>query len=289
MVLFQTSNGKWRMCTDFTDLNKACPKDAYPLRNIDMLLDGVSSCELLSFMHAYSIYNQIRMHPKDIDKTTFRGSLSNFCYTVMPFGLKNMGSMYQRLMDRIFEGMIGRNVEAYVDDMVVNNHVQDLRKLFQTLDRYKLKLNPKKCVFSVKAEKFLGFMLTQREIEMNPKKCEAILSMRSPVSIKEVQQLAGRMTSLSRFIPTASERSVSFFRCLLGNDRFTWTEESEEAFRKLKDILASPPILIKPTAGLHVYLYLCVTKKAISTMLTQEKEKEHRSINFVSQTLRGKK
>jgi len=124
---------------------------------------------------------------------------------------------------------------------------------------------------------------------MNPEKCATILNMRSPMSVKEVQQLLGRMASLSRFIPKAGKRSVSFFQCLRGNDRFIWTKECEKAFQRLKELLASPPILIKPIAGSPVYLYLCVTERAISTMLTQEKEKEHRPIYFVSQTLQGAK
>jgi len=103
----------------------------------------------------------------------------------MPFGLKNTGATYQRLMDRILSGLIGRNVEACVDDMVVKSkheasHVEDLKELFQALDKYKLKLNPEKCVFGVRAGKFLSFMLTQRGIEMNPEKCSTIVNMRSP-------------------------------------------------------------------------------------------------------------
>jgi len=99
------------------------------------LVDGVAGCELLSFMDAYSGYIQIRMHPMDVDKTTFIRSLSNFCYIVMSFGLKNAGATYQRLIDRILEGMICRNVEAYMDDMVVKyvkvgSHVQDLKEFF---------------------------------------------------------------------------------------------------------------------------------------------------------------
>jgi len=180
------------MCTNFTDFYKACPKDAYPLLNINSLVDGVAGCELLSFMDAYSDYNQIRMHPKGEEKIAFMGGLKNYCYTVMSFGLKNVGATYQRLMDRILSGTIGRNVEAYVDDMVVKSrreesHVEDLKELFNALDKYKLKLNLEKCIFRVKAVKFLGFMLTQRGIEINLDKCMTIIIMRSPSSVKEVQ------------------------------------------------------------------------------------------------------
>jgi len=110
----------------------------------------------------------------------------------MPFGLKNAGATYQRLMDKELAPMIGRNVQAYVDDMVVTSqvkdqHIVDLEELFKTIAKYKLKLNPEKCVFEVEASKFLGFLLTKRGIEANPKKFATILALRSPISVKEVQ------------------------------------------------------------------------------------------------------
>jgi len=112
------------------------------------------------------------MHPKDECKTTFMTELSCYYYKVMTFGLKNAGATYQRLMDRVLAPMIGQNVQAYVDDMVVTSvkdqHVTDLEELFTTIARYRLKLNPEKCVFGVKAGKFLGFILTERGIEANP-------------------------------------------------------------------------------------------------------------------------
>ena len=198
MVLVKKASGKWRMCVDFIDLNKACPKDSYPLSNIDALVGSASGCRLLSFLDAFSGYNQIMMHPRDKCKTTFMTELSCYCYKVMPFGLKNARATYQRLMDRVLVPMLGWNVQAYVDDMVVTSqqreqHVADLEKLFTTIAKYILKLNPEKCVFGVEAGKFLGFLLTERGIEANPEKCAAIIAMRSPVSIKEVQQLTGRM------------------------------------------------------------------------------------------------
>ncbi|XP_020208608.1 uncharacterized protein LOC109793553 [Cajanus cajan] len=119
VVLVKKSNEKWRMCTDYTDLNKACPKDAYPLPCIDRLVDGASGHSIFSFLDAYSGYNQIKMHPGDEEKMTFITENANFCYQVMPFGLKNTGVTYQRLMDKVFQGQIDRNIKIYVDDMVV--------------------------------------------------------------------------------------------------------------------------------------------------------------------------
>ena len=154
------------MCVDFTNLNKVCLKDSYPLPSIDALVDSASGCRLLSFMDAFTGNNQIRMHPRDECKTTFMTELSNYCYKVMPFGLKNAGVTYQRFMDRVFAPMIGQSVQANVDDMVVTSqkkdqHIADLEELFTTIAKYKLKLNLEKCVFEVEAEKFLGFLLTK--------------------------------------------------------------------------------------------------------------------------------
>nr|KYP40627.1 Transposon Ty3-I Gag-Pol polyprotein [Cajanus cajan] len=119
------------MCVDYSDLNKACPKDAYPLPSIDRLVDGAFGHGLLSFLDAYSRYNQIMIYPPDEEHTTFITDHANFCYRVMPFSLKNTGATYQRLMDKIFDQQIGQNIEVYVDDMGVKTtsadaHVADL-------------------------------------------------------------------------------------------------------------------------------------------------------------------
>ena len=131
VVLVKKANKKWRMCVDFTNLNKAYPKDSYPLPSIDSLVDSASGCRLLSFLDAFSGYNQIMMHPRDECKTTFMTELSCYCYKVMPFGLKNASATYQRMVDRVLAPMLGQNVQAYADDMVVTSqqreqHVVDL-------------------------------------------------------------------------------------------------------------------------------------------------------------------
>ncbi|KAL5574831.1 hypothetical protein UlMin_016530 [Ulmus minor] len=138
VVLVKKSSGKWRVCTDFTDLNKACPKDSFPLPRIDQLVDATVGHELLSFMDAYSGYNQIRMNPKDEEKTSFITNQGLYCYNVMPFGLKNAGATYQRLVNEMFAKLLGRSMEVYVDDMLVKSlqaeqHIQYLDEAFQTL------------------------------------------------------------------------------------------------------------------------------------------------------------
>ncbi|XP_072066109.1 uncharacterized protein [Arachis hypogaea] len=205
-------NGKWCMYVDFTDLNKACPKDSYLLPSIDCLVDSAFGYEKLSFMDVYSGYNQILIHPSDQSKTAFITEYGNYSYKVMPFGLKNAGATYQRLMDKVFTQQIGRNIEVYVDDMVSktklgDSHLDDLEEIFHQIREYIMRLNPEKCAFGVQSGKFLDFMLTNRGIEANPEKCKAVLDMMSPKTIKEVQQLTGRLVALSRFLPCLASKS----------------------------------------------------------------------------------
>jgi hypothetical protein len=227
--MVKKANGKWRMCTDYTDLNKACPKDPFSLPCIDKLVDNSAGYKYLSFLDAYSCYNQIPMAPEDQDKTAFITDLGVFCYNVMPFGLKNAGAIYQRMMDKVFAEMRGREVEVYIDDMIVKTKddqdpSKDLEFVFQRLRQFNLRLNPLKCTFGVEAGKFLGFMLTNRGIEANPDKCRAILDMSSPKTVKDVQQLTGRVAALSRFLPISAKRCLPMFKALKKQDSFEWTQ-----------------------------------------------------------------
>ena len=121
VVLVKKVNGKWRMCVDFIDLNSACPKDSFPLPRIDQLVDSIAGHKLLTFMDAFSGYNQILMAEENQEKTAFVTSQGLYCYRVMPFGLKNAEATYQRLVNQMFKKQIRRNVEVYVDDMLVKS------------------------------------------------------------------------------------------------------------------------------------------------------------------------
>ena len=191
VVLVKKANGKWRMCMNFKDLNKACLKDSFPLPRIDQLVDSIAGHKLLTFKDAFSRYNQIRMAEEDLEKTAFITSQELYCYKVMPFGLKNVRATYQRLVNKMFSKQIGRNMEVYVDDMLVKSkeelvHLDDLKETFATLKQYQMRLNPSKCVFGVVSGKFLGFMVSQRGIEANSEKVQAIINMTSPRTVKEV-------------------------------------------------------------------------------------------------------
>ena len=219
VVLVKKANGKWRLCIDFTNINRACPKDSFPLPRIDLIVDATAGHELLSFMDAFSDYNQISMDPDDQEKTSFVTGQGTYCYRVMPFGLKNAGATYQRLVNKMFQKQIGASIEVYVDDMLVKSisaglHISHLSEAFQILRKYNMKLNPAKCAFGVSAGRFLGFIVNSRGIEANPDKIKAVLDMSSPSSIKEVQCLTGRVTALSRFVSRASNKCQPFFQVL---------------------------------------------------------------------------
>ena len=139
----------------------------------------------------------------------------------------------------------------------------------------------------MEAGKFLGFMLTERGIEANPDKCAAIIAMRSPGSVKEVQQLMGRMAALSRFVSVGGDKGHPYFQCLKRNNSFVWTTECEVAFLGLKEYLATPPVLCKPRAGVPLRLYFAVTKWVISFLLVQEHDQVQKPIYFVSKALQG--
>ncbi|KAL0461958.1 UNVERIFIED_CONTAM: hypothetical protein Slati_0083400 [Sesamum latifolium] len=170
-------------------------------------------------MDASQGYHQIMLAPEDRKKVSFITSEGTFYYVAMPFGLKNAGATYQRLVDKIFHPQIGRNIEVYVDDMLVKSkkaadHVKDLEETFSVLRKYKLKLNPAKCAFGVQGGRFLGFMVTQRGIEANPLKIRAIIDMKAPTCLNEAQRLTGRIAALSRFISKSAEKSLPFFKTL---------------------------------------------------------------------------
>jgi hypothetical protein len=164
IVIVKKKNGQIRVCVDFRDLKNACPKDDFPLPVTEIMVDATTDHGRLTFMDGSSGYNQIRMAPADKEKTTFRTPKGIYCYKGMPFGLKNAGATYQRAMQKIFDDMLHQHVECYVDDLMVKskekeNHLQDLRLVFERLRRFQLKMNPLKCVFGVSSGKFLGFIV----------------------------------------------------------------------------------------------------------------------------------
>ena len=275
-VLVKKKNGKWRMCVDYTGLNKACPKVPFPLPRIDQIVDSTAGCETLSFLDAYSGYHQIRMKESDQLATSFITPFGMYCYVTMPFGLRNAGATYQRCMTQVFGDNIGRTVEAYVDDIVVKTRkaeglIDDLRITFKCLREKGIKLNPEKCVFGVPRGMLLGFIVSERGIEANPEKVSAITSMGPIRDLKGVQRVMGCLAALSRFISRLGEKGLPLYRLLRKSERFSWTPEAEEALDRLKSLLTNPPVLIPPAMDEVLLLYVTATTQVVSAAVVVER------------------
>ncbi|CAL2254005.1 unnamed protein product [Prunus armeniaca] len=265
VLVAKQEKGKWRVCVDYTDLNKACPKDNFPLPRIDQLVDSTSGNQLLSFMDAYSGYNQILMHEDDKAKTSFIIERGTYCYKVMPFELKNAGATYQKLVNKNFKEQIGKTMEVYANDMLVKapkcaDHLKNLAEAFSLLRQYCMKLNSSKCTFGVSSGRFLGYLVTQRGIEAHPRQIKAILEMKSPSTVKEIQTLKK-------------------------GQRDKWDEECEVAFPSLKAYLTSPPLLSKSVPGEDLFMYLAVSNSAVSSALIREELGAQHPVFYTSKAL----
>jgi ribonuclease HI len=281
-VMVKKANEKWRMCIDFTDLNKACPKDEFPLPRIDSLVDAAATSELMSLLDCYSGYHQIWMKKDDEPKTSFITPSGTYCYLRMREGLKNAGGSFSRMTAKVLHSQIGRNVLTYVDDIIVKitkqeKHVADLQETFANFRQASLNLNPEKCVFGVKKGKFLGCLVSTKGIEDNPSKIKAILWMEPPNSKKGAQRLAGRLVSLNGFISRSVERNLPFFEILKSVGVFQWSpldRSNNSNSNFIRDPIAS----------------ICgCSHAAVSAALVQEKQdgqiKKQAPVYFVSEVL----
>nr|GEU94349.1 reverse transcriptase domain-containing protein [Tanacetum cinerariifolium] len=253
-VMVKKHDGSWRMCVDFTNLNKSCPQDCYPLPEIDWKVESLGGYPFKCFLDAYKGYHQIQLAESDEEKTTFHTGQGVYCYTKMPFGLKNAGATYQRLVDKAFDNQFGRNIEVYVDDLVVKSYTEagmlrDIDETFRTLRKINMKLNPKKCTFGAAKGVFLGYVVTPERIKPCPDKTTAVLQLPSPRTIKEVKSLNGKLASLNRFLSKSAEKSLPLLKtlkkCIKKSD-FHWTAEAEQAFKQLKQHLSELPLLLAP-------------------------------------------
>jgi hypothetical protein len=207
------------MCIDFTELNKACPKDPYPLPRIDIIIDQEADCEMLSLLDCFSGYHQVWMRREDEAKTGFTTPFGIFCFARMLEGICNTEPTFNRMMKLILGSQLGHNASAYVDDIVImsekeKDHIADLTETFDNMRRNDLKLNPEKCIFGIRKGQLLGCMVSKQGIQANPQKIEALRRMQPPSSRMEVQRLTGRIASLNQFISKAAERSLPFFKVL---------------------------------------------------------------------------
>ncbi|KAM1405500.1 hypothetical protein ACFX2F_000328 [Malus domestica] len=270
-----------RCCVDYRNINGTTPKDDYPMPMADLSIDAVAKHKVLSFMDGNAGYNQIKMAPEDIHKTAFRcpGHVGAYEYLVMPFGLKNAGATYQRAMNAIFHDLIGQSMEVYIDDIVVKSkteeqHLEDLRQALARMKIHKLKMNPKKCEFGVRAGNFLGFLVHQRGVEVDKNKSRAIMESPSPTNKVQLQRLLGKINFLRRFFANLAGKIQPLTPLLRLKDKenFEWGPPHQQAFDNIKAYLASPPVLVPPQRGKPLKLYISASEKSIGSLLAQNNE-----------------
>ncbi|KAK1611681.1 hypothetical protein QYE76_035354 [Lolium multiflorum] len=245
VVPVEKKDGRMRVAIDFRDLNRATPKDEYPMPVAETLINAAAGHKVLSFMDGNAGYNQIFMAPEDIHKTAFRvpGAVGLFEYVVMTSGLKNAGATYQRAMNYIFHDLIGKLVEIYIDDVVVKSvsmegHLEDLRRILDRTRKFGLRMNPKKCAFGVTAGQFLGFLVHERGIEIGLKSQESVRTMKPPTKKKELQCLIGKINFVRRFISNLSGRIEPFMGLvkIKADEEFHWGQSNNERSTRLKNI-----------------------------------------------------
>nr|XP_023885550.1 uncharacterized protein LOC111997666 [Quercus suber] len=293
IIPVKKKNGQIRVCVDFRDLNNACSKDDFPLPITEVMVNATTGHEALSFMDGSSGYNQIRMNPKDEELTAFRTPKGIYYYKVIPFGLKNAGATYQRAMQKIFDNVLHKYVECYVDDLVVKtkrreDHLIDLRSVFNRLRKYQLKMNPRKCAFGVTSGKFLGFVVRHRGIEIDQSKIEAIQKMPEPKNLRELRGLQGKLAYIRRFISNLAGRCQPFNRLMKKDVHFEWDEACSNAFARIKRYLLNPPVLGAPIPGKPLALYIVAQEKSLGALMAQENDEgKERALYYLSRTLNG--
>jgi len=197
--------------------------------------------------------------------------------------LKNVGATYQRAMVTLFHDMIHKEIEVYVDDMIAKSqteeeHLVNLEKLFERLRKFKLRLNPNKCTFGVRSGKLLGFIVSQRGIEVDPEKVKAIQVMPAPKTEKEVRGFLGRLNYIARFISHLTATCDPIFKLLRKDQAIIWNNDCQDAFEKIKEYLQEPPVLMPPVPGRPLIMYLTVLEGSMGCVHGQHDEtgrKEH--------------
>ncbi|PKI78489.1 hypothetical protein CRG98_001129 [Punica granatum] len=251
----------------------------------DRFLDRVSGDNAarhtqFSFMDGFSRYNQIQMVEEDKVKTTFITMWGTFCYKVKPFGLENAEATYQRAMVTLFPDMMHKEIEVYVDDMITKSkegedHLVILKRLFEHLKKYKFQLNPAKCTFGVKSGKLLGFVVSEKGIEVDLDKVQAIMELLAPLKVCEVRSFIGRLNYIVRFIANLTDKCQPLFRLLRKNATVEWDNECQKAFDTVKAYLIQPSVLGPPSPDHPLILYLIVRRKSLGCMLGQKDDFTH--------------
>ena len=292
VVFIKKKEGDLRMCVDYRALNKITIKNKYPIPRIDDMMDQIQGAKIFTKIDLRSGYNQVRIHPDDIEKTAFRTRYGHYKFRVMPFGLTNSPATFMTIMQHIFRHLLDKFIIIYIDDLLIysNNreeHEDHLRQVFEILRQNKLYAKITKCDFFKESVEYLGHIISPEGIATDPAKVEAIQNWPTPTDLKDVQSFLGLCNYYRRFVPSYSHIATPLTALTHKNTPFQWNAQTEEAFQELKRRMSESPVLAIPSSNLNHPFAITTDASnfAIGGVLTQDQGQGHQPIAYTSRKL----
>ena len=273
-LLVPKKDGTMRMCIDYRKLNQATVKNKYPLPRIDDLFDQLRGSSFFSKIDLRSGYHQLRVREEDIQKTAFRTRNGHYEFVVMPFGLTNAPAAFMDLMNRVFQPYLNDFVVVFIDDILVYSpteeaHREQLHIVLSTLRSHQLYAKLSKCEFWTRKVQFLGHVVSESGVAVDPEKIEAVTKWERPKSVTEIRSFLGLAGYYRRFVKDFSRLAAPMTRLTRKGVKFEWDSRCEESFQKLKMLLTTTPVLIIPERGIGYTVYCDASKEGMGIVLMQ--------------------
>ncbi|KAD5803037.1 hypothetical protein E3N88_14397 [Mikania micrantha] len=273
----EIKDGTLRMCIDYRELNKVTIKNRYPLPRIDDLFDQLQGASYFSKIDLRSGYHQLRVRDEDVPKTAFRTRYGHYEFMVMPFGLTNAPAVFMDLMNRVCKPYLDKFVIVFIDDILIysrsaKDHEEHLRKMLELLRKEKLYAKLSKCEFWMREVQFLGHIINEDGIQVDPSKIEAIKEWETPRTPTEIRQFLGLASYYRRFIENFSKIALPLTTLTQKKVTFEWGERQQEAFDTLKQKLCSAPILSLPEGNEDFVVYCYASRMGLGCVLMQRKK-----------------
>ncbi|UYV84622.1 hypothetical protein LAZ67_X002869, partial [Cordylochernes scorpioides] len=291
VVMVPKKDGNKRMCIDYRRLNEITLDDRQPLPHIQDMFDRLHGSRFFSTLDVAWGYWQIEMDPQSIQKTAFVTNDGHYEFLVMPFGLKNAASTFQRIIQHILGELLWKGTCSFQDDILVytktwQEHIELLSKVFDKLRQYNMKLKLSKCIFGRTEVKYLGHIISHNQLKPDPGKVKSIQDFPRPDTVKKVRQFMGLANYYRKFVKDFSKISFPLVRLTRKNQPFIWNEEVEESFAKLKMALSTKPVLAIYNPDYPSKVYTDASKYGIGAILTQiGPDNEEHVIAYYSKTL----